>query len=230
MLPNTPRVAEQRLYVKALEERVAELELNLSFERADASITEDHWERLRPREDLPNSSLSHAIRDLSLNASGYYVGATSNLTLGRLLATLLPADHPGVAERDEVHSRSPPLLLIQPSSRFSSPLLPLLFDAYLTHVSIQLPLMHSRKLRELHMRRASLQEPFEVCIMHLVYAIGGRCLEFAGRRGDYDSDGHYEAAMEFRDVVIQYIDRRSIIYLALATVYCLRAPRSPGAW
>ena len=129
MLPNTPRVAEQRLYVKALEERVAELELNLSYERSDARIAEDHWERLRPREDMPDSFLGHAVRDLSLNASGYYVGATSSLTLGRLLATLLPADYRGSTERDEVDT-SPPLVLVRPSlSRFSSPLLPILFQS-----------------------------------------------------------------------------------------------------
>jgi hypothetical protein len=44
------------------------------------------------------------------------------------------------------------------------------------------------------------------------------------------SDAHYEAAMELKDSIIQFTDRRSIIFLLLATLYCLNSPRAPGPW
>lgn len=36
--------------------------------------------------------------------------------------------------------------------------------------------------------------------------------------------------MSHRVRIIQCIDRRAIIYLTLASLYCLRAPRNPGPW
>ncbi|KAK5265338.1 hypothetical protein LTR96_009240 [Exophiala xenobiotica] len=242
---NAPRAAEQRLYTKALEERVAELESSMSLDGREG-VAEDHWDHLPPSQDTSNP-LSTVIRDLSLHACGLYIGGSSNLSLGRLLGTVLKSrvsslpleeretddresfangvDGSTPSQAQEVNHPRPPEI-----SGFAGPEIEMLYEAYIRHVSIQYPLIHSTKLNGMHKRRLSLTESFEICVMHLVYAIGGRTLQFTGKPGDDNSDQHYEAAMESRDTIIQYSDRRSIIYLALATLYCLRAPRQPGPW
>ncbi len=83
-------VLERKVYIKALEDRIAELESSLSYDGKEG-VADDHWERLRPREDSFNE-LSQAIRELSLNASGYYVGATTQIALGRMLDIALQGD------------------------------------------------------------------------------------------------------------------------------------------
>ena len=93
-IPSTAvRIAEHKLHITALEKRIADLESELSHDgRLD--VAEDHWEKTQPRKDAVNS-LSVAIRDLSLNAGGYYVGATTHMSLGRLLEAALLTDQRG---------------------------------------------------------------------------------------------------------------------------------------
>jgi hypothetical protein len=220
---------------------VAELESNMSLNGREG-VAEDHWDHLPPREEVPNP-LSTVIRDLSLHACGLYIGGSSNLSLGRLLGSVMQSRNAGIPvneiETDEYSLVEESTTSLSPAqeqphlpeiSSFAGVEIETLFESYIKHVSIQYPLIHSVKLNDMHKRRLTLSEPFEICVMHLVYAIGGRTLQFTGKPGNLNSDKHYEAAMENRDIIIQYSDRRSIIYLTLATLYSLRAPRQPGPW
>jgi hypothetical protein len=130
---------------------------------------------------------------LSLNAGGYYVGATTHITLGRLLGSALQ----GLPKTNCSSSTGDAHTLVSPSpSRSRSPIcheakLPgtslflrdeadVLFDSYIKTMSTEYPIIHSKRLRDIHARRGQLQVAWEVAILHHVYAIGGRCLELVG--------------------------------------------------
>ncbi len=99
------------------------------------------------------------------------------------------------------------------------------------YIAVRYPILPSILLRRLHQNRQNLENPFDISVLHLVYAIGERSLELAGQSHCASlPEEHYEAAMSRREVIMQYADRRSIAYLALASIYCLRAPRTPGPW
>ncbi|KAI4596474.1 hypothetical protein KJ359_005228 [Pestalotiopsis sp. 9143b] len=141
----------------------------------------------------------------------------------RHLAELEPASEP--SDQDNGYQ-------VPDVTYFRDENLDVVFDAYLTFFSSQLPVIHTPVLRKFHERRTENTVPFEASTLHLVYAIGGRCLELAGtaKNFSFSADEHYEAAMEWRDVIIRHCDRRTVIFLALAASYCLRAPRAPGPW
>ncbi|ETN38617.1 uncharacterized protein HMPREF1541_06654 [Cyphellophora europaea CBS 101466] len=236
---------EQRTYVKTLELKVADLESRLRDSEASARGGDDEFDESYRLSDVPpENPLSKTIRDLSLNASGYsYLGGTSNVTLGHLLGPVLQIGVRPTNDKNRMNANDPdkdPLV----TRRFSStdeaevcsglpltePVVEQLFEAYMDHVSHLFPVIHSPKLREMHARRSKPKGPFEVCVLHLVYAIGGVTLSSAERKGEFRSDEHYEAAMLDRNRITRCFDRREIILLSLASLYCLRAPRSPGPW
>lgn len=180
-----PRDAEQKRYIKALEERVAELEKNLSYS-GRSGVADDHLEPIRPRE-IAVDSLSIAIRDLTLNASGYsYIGGSSSITLGRLLEPVLHSNKQSMDDVVDDYNRDPLVTRIFPqvvdeplpdTSSFSDPIAETVFLAYIDNISPFFPLLHSRKLQDIHLKRNKLNSIFEICVLHLVYAIGGRTLE-----------------------------------------------------
>lgn len=103
---------------------------------------------------------------------------------------------------------------------------------YLTHASTAFPILHSPALRDLHARRAGgLTSAYEVCVLHLVYAIGGRFLETTGvEAGRFFPEHHHTAALKLLDAILQLHDVRSVQTLMLLAIHCLRAPQGPGAW
>lgn len=44
------------------------------------------------------------------------------------------------------------------------------------------------------------------------------------------TDQHYDAALQHMDAVLELRDSRSVTYLLLMALYCLRGQRDPGAW
>lgn len=168
-----------------LEERVAELESHFSY-RGRSGLAENHWDG-----ETAVDSLSRAIRDLTLNASGYsYLGGTSNISLGHLLEPVLNSGELNAIDRelatgddpnqDPLVTRMFPLLDadLPDISLLCDPIVETLYRAYIKHVSVQFPLIHTRNLRELHLRRNKPSSVYEICILHFVYAIGGRALEW----------------------------------------------------
>lgn len=123
-----------------------------------------------------------------------------------------------------------------------------LLEGWIKHLSIQYPVIHTLRLKELHTRRDNALDLCEESILHLVYANSGRILEavssnFAkeilgpnsdidqtGETGDFYPVQHYEAAIENIDAILELRDARSVAYLLLLALYCFRGPRNPGAW
>jgi Fungal Zn(2)-Cys(6) binuclear cluster domain len=94
IVPSAPKPQEAKLYTRALENRVAELETALTNSGlADAGL--DHWaqgprkQQIEGGEDGQEYSLLAAVRDVSLNTSGSFIGGTSNITLARILESIL---------------------------------------------------------------------------------------------------------------------------------------------
>lgn len=183
------KASDHKLYIKRLEEKVKLLQRRLSSGGARPR-PDDYRERLQ-RTEANVDSLSHAIRDLALNASGYsYLGGTSNITLGHLLEPILDKDEQHLIDREvaavDDPNRDPLVTRIFPrlednlpdTSLLAEPIVDTLYHAYIEHVSVQYPFIHSTELQELHSRRTNPKDLYEICILHFIYAIGGRTLEW----------------------------------------------------
>jgi hypothetical protein len=200
-MPTHPKPGQAKVYIKALEERVAELEMSLN-NHGNIAAALDHWgqrdatNRRQSDVGVETNSLLTAVRDLSLEVTGGYVGSTSNITLGRILGTVAASklQLEGVSPEgwDEVQRRN--TISICSEADFSSPgrelyhfetpahVADLMLNAYLKHLSPLLPIIHSPKIRELHQRRGSLVDPYEESVLHLIYALGGHFMETVSTR------------------------------------------------
>jgi hypothetical protein len=190
------------------------------------------------------TSVTGILRDLSIEASGGYIGASSNITMGRMIGSL-------VKRKDSVTSNLQPVCddQLSPTSLYQpfgvteagsdagvnlmqSPLCDKLLLAYFKHMSLRWPLLRTSFLRGLHERRELLSESYEAAVLHLVYAIGGRFLETTGQPGAFSSEQHHAAALRELDTILGFNDLRTIEFLLLLSLYSLRAvaPQGPGAW
>jgi len=88
VMPINQKPSQAKIYIKALEDRVAELETLIS-KQGDATVSHDHWDENPEGSDSTGQSdlqpLLNAVRDLSLDVAGSYVGGASTITLGRAL-------------------------------------------------------------------------------------------------------------------------------------------------
>ena len=198
-MPLHPKPQEARAYIKALEERVAELELYLT-KTGQADVDFDHLTQVdrvnTPGEGEEVYSLLTAVRDMSLNTSGSFVGGSSTITLARILESVVGTNlkaelGQSTWESEETHFEA--LEGASPNtgrkSSFSAnsyttnnfSITPNLGDkllqAYSGHVSANYPVVYSKYIQSLHRRRDKLDDPYEESILHMVYALGGQFLE-----------------------------------------------------
>ncbi|ORY66068.1 fungal-specific transcription factor domain-containing protein [Pseudomassariella vexata] len=265
IVPLVPAAGEKKLYIKALEQRVAELEsvlaslghlgsgndhlrgsiaaLSSSSSQQTISTTPPSLSSLQACQDAEDdgNDILLAVRDLSLSASGHYVGASSNITIGRVLSSmvhsqrgrrLITSDDPTRDEDDpapkSVYSTGMGEVLGAP---FMTPSVAnRLLEGWFRHIATRYPVLHSAHVLELHNNRDNLTDPYDQGILHLVYAVAGRWLESAGEMGHFFSDQHYDVAFQFMDDILPLRDSRTVDYLLLMALYCTRAPRDPGAW
>ncbi|KAH6677710.1 fungal-specific transcription factor domain-containing protein [Halenospora varia] len=177
------------------------------------------------------------LRDLSLEASGGYIGASSSITMSRMVGSLVKSKIDGPMLRGEEHL-SPKSLSdgsLEEEGQIELGNVPpdiadKLLKGYLKHISTRWPILHSTYLRGLHARRDALGNSYEKSVLHLVYASGGRFLETTGETGAFFPDRHHSAGMKYLDELLQYHDIRSVQILILLAIYSLRAPKGPGAW
>ena len=194
IVPLLPRPGEKKMYITALEDRVAELE-NLLASMGQFGVGDDHWGRvatslqaqeLEETDDV--ESLFNAVRDLSLSASGTYIGGTSTITVGRILGSVINSQkvsRPGRNSTDSAGYEDPNPKSISSATlaemmgpMFVSPgVATRLFEGYLKHLATRFPILHSPRLREIFERRDVLDDIYEEAILHLVFATGGRFLE-----------------------------------------------------
>lgn len=177
------------------------------------------------------------LRDLSLEASGGYIGASSSITLSKLVGSLVKGKEEfGYALRPGEHfsPRSLSDASIEDTyvdtASIPQDIADRLLRGYLKHISTRWPILHSNYIRSLHARRAYLADPYEKSALHLIYASGGRFLETTGQTGPFYCERHHDAGIEHLDEILQYHDVRSVQILILLAIYSLRAPQGPGAW
>ncbi len=267
-MPLVPAAGEKKLYIKALEQRVAELEAYITS-IGHPGIGNDHFRLMNQAGATASTSPSSsqnaisthpgqpslqiqqpdddandiliAVRDLSLSASGHYVGGSSNITIGRVLNSVVNSERrSGSVVKDEhFQDQSDPA----PKSVYSTtsgemigiPILShsvatRLLQGWFRHIYTRYPVLHSAHVVELHNNRDSLTDEYDRTILHIVYAISGRWLESAGVMDHFFSDHHYDLAFEEMDLILGFRDSRTVDYLLLMALYCTRAPRDPGAW
>jgi hypothetical protein len=193
-MPINPKPGQARLYIKALEDRVAELE-HLLAKDGDRVVSSDHWQAGKQQQPLDVDAedlepLLNAVRDLSLDVAGSYVGGASTITLGRALETALAGKSdlcipPSYKESE--HSRMASYANSPDTGTLSSmtaqvcqvddEAADLMLDSYLKHTSTNFPIMYSFDIRNLHERRAELRDVYELSILCLIYGLGGHFLE-----------------------------------------------------
>jgi hypothetical protein len=180
-MPTHPKPGQARLYIRALEDRVAELETLLTGQ-GKTGVAQDHWnDHVELESDF--QPLLTAVRDLSLDVAGSYVGGASTITLGRVLETALGDRlQLGMDRGDETNSRMSDSASVSVVNRVHSiDLDPYvaekMIDSYLKHLSSNYPVLYSFQVRQLHERRNNLENIYEESILHLIYGLGGHFLE-----------------------------------------------------
>ena len=196
MVPSFPKPAQAKSYIKALEDRVAELETLLTKE-GDWTVSADHWANSADRDEDSDENdeaelqpLMSAVRDLSLDVAGSYVGGASAITLGRALQTVLAGkiqlslphiSLEGGSLRPAASFASDIRILAGagPSdlSQISSEIAEQMVHGYLKHLTTNFPILYSYDVLELHNRRHELDDIYEESILNLIYGLGGHFLE-----------------------------------------------------
>ncbi|KAI1340155.1 fungal-specific transcription factor domain-containing protein [Xylariaceae sp. FL0016] len=186
------------------------------------------------------STVVEILRDLSIEASGGYIGASSQITMGRMISSIVQAKEHTVGS-DSLGGWEH----LSPKSANSAPVVPdaglefsqvpaeiadKLFNGYIRHISTRWPVLQTPFMRLLHAEREILTDTFFTSVLHLIYAIGGRFLETTGETGDFYPEQHYDQALVNMDNILRLHDIRSVQFLLLLSIYSLRSPRGPGAW
>lgn len=195
-MPSFPKPAQAKSYIKALEDRVAELETLLT-KGGDLTVSLDHWGDSRGREDGSDDDdgadiqpLMTAVRDLSLDVAGSYVGGASAITLGRALQATLAGEIqftlPRVGiEREHLGStaslagdiRSLAGVDAFGLSQIAPEIANQMAYGYLKHLNTNFPILYSYDVLALHGRRHKLDDVYEESILNLIYGLGGHFLE-----------------------------------------------------
>lgn len=182
-----------------------------------------------------SNSMVRILRDLSLESNGGYMGATSHLTMGRLVGSIvhvkrtdleqnqhsqLDVHHPRILEKTRLD-------LSEVEAWTAENLL----RGYMKHVATRYPVLQSTWIRELSLRRDRLNSVYERCVLHVVYAIAGRFLETTGETSpNFSPERHQAEAYRNLEDILDYHDTRSVVTLLLLAVLSLRAEGGPGAW
>jgi hypothetical protein len=193
----TPRPDQKKLYIAALETRVAELEHLLSTLGCDA-VSDDHWrqkqneyqhdDEAQQQDAQPEEFYADpgAVRDVS-NTTSNLEEYKFTMPMGRVLSSVVKRQESWIP--DLVNEEGSPKLTQRSElvgklgKMFVSPLsASKLLDGFMKNLSTQYPVIHTPRLRELHARRDDDLDIFEESILHLVYASSGRILEAVSSR------------------------------------------------
>lgn len=182
------RLAELEATVRNSSPRETELIMadQSRFRQSTAPRLQSHSpERSQVSRETPRSraqtigSVSHILRDMSLGGLGGYVGATSQITMGRIISSMMEIgdhgvnDNPIEADSDETSNQWEHLSPKSASTTtgMSQAVVDLeqipdavadkLLRGYIHHISTRWPALHSSFLRQLHQRRAALTDTFE---------------------------------------------------------------------
>lgn len=180
-------------------------------------------------------SMVRILRDLSLETNGGYIGATSQITMGRLVGSIVKGKNysnqesmsPTEVPQSMSHDEPTELRLSDIPSHVADRLL----MGYMKHIATRYPVIHSSWVRDLHSRRCFITNAYERSTLHLIYATAGRFLETTGETSaSYFPERHQAEVLKDLDEMLRYHDTRSVVTLLLLAVFSLRAKGGPGAW
>jgi hypothetical protein len=187
--------------------------------------------RSSDREEV--DSMVRILRDLSLEANGGYTGATSQITMGRLVGSVVKGRSCSIGE-DEGPSQTTYLQGDAEELRLSDippDVADRLLVGYMKHIATRYPVSHSAWIRDLRSRRNSMTNAYERSTLHLIYATAGRFSETTGETSPaYFPERHQAEVLKDLDEMLRYHDTRSVVTLLLLAVFSLRAKGDPGAW
>ncbi|TVY46901.1 putative transcriptional regulatory protein [Lachnellula occidentalis] len=186
-------------------------------------------------------SMVDVLRELSLEANGGYIGASSHITMGRLVGSIVKGEESTktTSTRGNIQEHLSPKafnnrddqeIVVPGFTHLSIDVADRLLVGYVKHTSTRFPVLHFPWVRDLHLRRNTIEDVFEKSSLHLVYAIAGRFLETTGEVGIFFPEKQQAAALTYLDEILSFHDIRSVQTLMLLAIYCLRAPKGPGAW
>jgi hypothetical protein len=181
-------------------------------------------------------SMVGVLRELSLAASGGYMGASSSIALGRMVNAITRRRHstdsgygtpdstPDDKNSDMDHSI---IVAVEPTDR--------LVHGYIKYVAYRLPVLFTPAIWQNHSRRFQKKRTaYQKATLNLVYALGAQSLETVRKAGGRDTvseaEGYYNEATKQLENVLGLNDMRSVTVLLLLALYCLGNPRGPGAW
>lgn len=240
------RTAYPPSYVKALEARVKELEEARSPTTAMDGPPTEGGDRLVTGMGLLSSCAA---------AEPHYFGFSAGLSLAHFVQVAL--DFGSVTSADVV---SLPLLTDRPfanqalhqagaavpASLPSRKTGGAYIRAYLQLIHPLYPFLDRRQLWALHAAATkdaqSQMDPMDAALLHLVYAIGSRCLQLLGNqtspssasaspsRKDNTPEGHFLRAMQIIGDGLQFTSLRSIELTLLLAIHSMRSPSGTSVW
>jgi hypothetical protein len=189
----------------------------------------------RSSDSEEGESMVRILRDLSLETNGGYISATSQITMGRLVGSIVKGKRYSIREEDL--SPSPTYFPEKDDSAelrlsdISPEVADRLLVGYMKHIATRYPVLHSAWIRDLHSRRRCIANAYERSTLHLIYATAGRFLETTGETAPpYFPERHHAEVLKDLDEMLRYHDTRSVVTLLLLAVFSLRAKGGPGAW
>jgi hypothetical protein len=189
----------------------------------------------RSSDSEEGESMVRILRDLSLETNGGYIDATSQITMGRLVGSIVKGKKYSIREEDfspsstYFHERDDSAELRL--SDISPDVADRLLVGYIKHIATRYPVLHSAWIRDLHSRRHYITNAYERSTLHLIYATAGRFLETTGEIApSYFPERHHAEVLKDLDEMLRYHDTRSVVTLLLLAVFSLRAKGGPGAW
>jgi hypothetical protein len=162
------------------------------------------WDDGSKRKDV--NAVVDILRDLSLEAGDGYIGASSSITMSRMVGSLVKSKMEpslvGLRPEEHLGPKSSSDGGTDVDGTFELGSMPAdiedkLLRGYLKHISTRWPILHSTYIRELHSRTDALGNSYEKSVLHLVYANGARYLETTGETGAFFPDRHHSAGMQF---------------------------------
>ncbi|KAE9371651.1 hypothetical protein N431DRAFT_410583 [Stipitochalara longipes BDJ] len=234
VIPSKPMPFGKKHYVASLERRIVELEEFLAKKGLlDQNSSFSEMES-RSSDSEEGESMVRILRDLSLETNGGYIGATSQITMGRLVGSIVKGKKYSI--REDL-SPSPTYFPDRDDSAelrlsdISPDVADRLLVGYMKHIATRYPVLHSAWIRDLHSRRHCITNAYERSTLHLIYATAGRFLETTGETApSYFPERHHAEVLKDLDEMLRYHDTRSVVTLLLLAVFSLRAKGGPGAW
>ncbi|KIW16527.1 hypothetical protein PV08_06582 [Exophiala spinifera] len=222
---------------------------DLNDDAPPQSRFDNHPRTTRPQQTTtspPSNSLTLGLGVLSSVAAAepHYFGSSSGLSLAHFVQTAIDSG-PNIGSQVAL-----PLLADRPFSNHapSSQTLPaslptaksgcVFIKAYFTSVHPLYPFLDRKAVWEMHERHTREHQtrsdgsPLDLAVLHLVYAIGSRCLELLGssKVSRHTPQSHFLAALRYVPEEIKWTSLRSIEITLLLGIHSMRSPSGTSVW